>query len=227
MSEAAIAIDDDADDETGPERRCLVTGVRAPVEGMLRFVVAPDPALGPVPDLACRLPGRGMWLTARRDIVLKAAATNAFARAAKAPVRVDAGLADRVEALLAGRLVDLVAFARRAGAAVGGAEKLREATAAGRVRLRLAAADGRGDAHVDAAVVAVLTREELGRAFGRDELVHAGVLDAGWAGRIAREATRLAGFRGATAGDEMAGNGAAGQATTDSGGRSGPGRDGR
>jgi len=217
----AIAFDDDTDDETGPERRCLVTGVRAPAGGMLRFVVAPDPALGVVPDVAGRLPGRGMWLTARRDIVLKAAATNVFARAARAPVAVAPDLADRVEALLARRLIDLVALARRAGAAVGGAEKLREATVAGRVRLRLAAIDGRGDARVDEASTAVLTREELGQVFGRDALVHVGVLDAGWAERIVREATRLAGFR------DEAGRDAAGQATTDSGGPHGPGRDGR
>ena len=222
MGAAAVAIDDDADDETGPERRCLVTGARAPAAGMLRFVVAPDPSLGLVPDLAGRLPGRGMWLTARRDIVLKAAATNVFARAARGPVAVAPDLADRVEALLARRLVDLVALARRAGAAVGGAEKLREATVAGRVRLRLAAIDGRGDARVDGAATAVLTREELGQAFGRDAIVHVGVLDAGWAERIAREATRLAGFR-----DAMAAGGTAGQATTDSGGPNGPGRDGR
>src|SRR5207302_7221214 len=49
------------------QRRCIVTGEVRDRGSLLRFVVGPDGAI--VPDVAARLPGRGLWLTARRDIV--------------------------------------------------------------------------------------------------------------------------------------------------------------
>ena len=47
-----------------PERKCIVTGAVAPKEGLIRFVVGPDAQV--VPDVTGKLPGRGMWVTARR-----------------------------------------------------------------------------------------------------------------------------------------------------------------
>lgn len=62
---AIDAIDDEP--ETGPLRRCVVTRARLPKEQMVRFVVGPDRAL--IPDLAGKLPGRGIWLSASRDVI--------------------------------------------------------------------------------------------------------------------------------------------------------------
>jgi hypothetical protein len=53
--------------ETGPLRRCVVTRERLPKERMFRFVVSPERAL--IPDLAGKLPGRGIWLSASRDVI--------------------------------------------------------------------------------------------------------------------------------------------------------------
>ena len=87
-------------------------------------MVAPDGAL--VPDIAGRLPGRGLWLTHALDIVAAATAKRSFARAARAPVAVPEDLAGLVERLLASRCRDVLGLARRAGVAVGGFEKVRE-----------------------------------------------------------------------------------------------------
>ena len=57
-----------------PERRCLASGKVLPKGCLLRFVVGPDGQL--VPDLAERLPGRGLWLQARQDMMEKACARN-------------------------------------------------------------------------------------------------------------------------------------------------------
>ena len=51
---------------------------------MIRFVVAPDGRV--VPDLAARLPGRGMWLSAKAAVLEDRRLGPAFARAAKAHV---------------------------------------------------------------------------------------------------------------------------------------------
>src|SRR3954466_15195893 len=80
-----------------PERRCIITGESKDRGALLRFVVAPDGVL--VPDVAARLPGRGLWLTAQRDIVDRALAKRVFARAARRPVAAPAGLAPRGAAL--------------------------------------------------------------------------------------------------------------------------------
>ncbi|MEE3101075.1 MAG: DUF448 domain-containing protein, partial [Pseudomonadota bacterium] len=70
------------DREDGPERRCIVLGESGPTDGLIRFVVGPDGDV--VPDLAERLPGRGMWLTSSREVLDQAIRTRAFARAARA-----------------------------------------------------------------------------------------------------------------------------------------------
>ncbi|MFL5254251.1 MAG: DUF448 domain-containing protein [Rhodopila sp.] len=65
--QAALNAADEADPEAGPLRRCIVTRERLPKEKMIRFVVAPDGRL--VADLAGKLPGRGMWLSASGDVL--------------------------------------------------------------------------------------------------------------------------------------------------------------
>jgi predicted RNA-binding protein YlxR (DUF448 family) len=177
-----------------------VTGENGERSALLRFVVAPDGAI--VPDVAARLPGRGLWLTPRRDIVERAAAKRLFARAARRSVVVAPGLADRVEALLAERCRDTIGLARRAGRAVGGFEKVREAVQAGKVGLVLFALDGAPDARRKLAgigrglpLAVILTAAELGAAFGRDHVVHASVGRGPLCARLLADATRIAGFR--------------------------------
>jgi predicted RNA-binding protein YlxR (DUF448 family) len=195
--------------ESGPQRRCLVTGEVRPKDALVRFVVSPDGAV--VPDVARRLPGRGLWLTARRDIVAAAAAKRVFARAARRSVTVSADLPDAVERLLARRCSELIGLARRAGEAVAGFEKVREELRAGRAGLLLEASDGadggRGKllrlARGSTAVVDLLTAAELGAAFGRDHAVHGALARGRLAERLLAEAERLKGFRaGGAAGQE-------------------------
>ena len=69
---------DGAVDETAasPQRRCIATGEVRDRARLLRFVVGPDGTI--VPDIDERLPGRGLWLTPRRDIVDRAVAKRVF-----------------------------------------------------------------------------------------------------------------------------------------------------
>src|SRR6185503_15365919 len=88
----------------GPLRTCIVTGETMAPERMVRFVVGPDGDV--VPDLARRLPGRGMWVKAERAIVEQAIAKKAFARAARAAVKAAADLPERIEHLLMSRALE-------------------------------------------------------------------------------------------------------------------------
>src|SRR5713101_3778399 len=127
----------------GPLRRCLATRAVRPKVALLRFVVGPDGTL--VPDLANRLPGRGLWITPERDIVALAAAKNLFAKAARERVVVPADLVDLVAALPARDLLDRLGLARRAGQAVAGFEKVRALLVEGAAGLLFAASDGAAD----------------------------------------------------------------------------------
>jgi predicted RNA-binding protein YlxR (DUF448 family) len=209
MNEAPAASPDDAaaDDaeETGPIRRCIVTGERLAKEAMVRCVVDPDGQV--VPDVAAALPGRGLWLTARRDIVALAIKKRAFDRAARRTVKVPADLADRIEALLARRCRDGIGLARRSGHAVAGFEKVGQALRAGGIGVLLEASDGAANGRdkvaalarglgLPVAIVSALAAAELGAAFGRDHVVHAALGSGPLADRLRADGARLAGFRG-------------------------------
>ena len=187
-----------------PHRRCIVTGEVQERARLLRFVVGPDG--GVVPDVEARLPGRGLWLTPRRDIVDRAVAKRLFARAARQPVSVPADLADRIEALLARRCGDALGLARRSGSAVAGFDRVSDAVRRGRAAMLLFARDGAeggrqklGALGRDLPSAAVLTSAELGAAFGRERIVHAAVDGGPICERLRRDLARLAGFRAAPA----------------------------
>lgn len=182
-------------------RRCLVTGESRDRGTLLRFVVGPDRHI--VPDIDGRLPGRGLWLTASRDIVKTAVTKRLFTRAAKQDVVVEDGLDARVEALLVRRSIECLGLARRAGQAVAGftqVEKaVRDGGAAVLVEASDGAADGRGKLTRLAPGLPVMDRlsaAELGHAFARGHVVHAALLKGRLAESFVAEQARLAGFRG-------------------------------
>ena len=76
------------------ERRDIVSGEVRDEAELIRFVAGPDGTV--VPDLARKLPGRGLWVAADRASVGMAAKKGLFARAAKAKVIAPQGLADQV-----------------------------------------------------------------------------------------------------------------------------------
>ena len=199
---AAPALADEKTDEalTGTSRRCLVTGAVRPKAELLRFVVDPQGQI--VADIAGKLPGRGLWVTAQRAIVTEASSKRIFARAAKAPVVVAEGLEDRVAALLVQRCIDILGLARRSGLAVAGFVRVKEALTAGKAALLVEATDAAADGQDKLAAlapslprVACLEARELGVAFGREHVVHVALGKGRLADLFIVEARRLQGFR--------------------------------
>ena len=188
----------------GPERRCVATGESAPAEGMIRFVIDPEDRV--TPDLAGKLPGRGVWVGARREYLEKAVGKKLFSRAIKRQVTAADSLIEDVERLLARRVTDAISMARKAGLAVTGFEKVKARLKSGGAAVLLEARDAseQGKAKLaplagGAEVIECLNKDELGLAFGRDFVVHAALDDGGAAQRVILEAKRLAGFRTGTA----------------------------
>ncbi len=197
--------DTEAPEETGPMRRCIVSRAQGERGRMIRFVLAPDRTV--VPDLAARLPGRGMWLSPRAD-VLEAARVNgqlsrAFARAAHGPVSVPADLLATLHAGLSRRVVEHLGLARRAGQAVAGFAKTREWLEEGRAGLILQAMDGSVDERRrilsgagDVKIAWPLDGAALGAVFGREYTVHVAVAKGRLAASLMDEILRLSGVSG-------------------------------
>jgi len=129
--------------EASRESRDLVSGEVRPRERLIRFAAGPDGEV--TPDLAGRLPGRGLWVAADRASVEAAARKGLFSRAAKARLKADPALADLVERLLLRRLLDGLGLARRAGELVFGFEKVLSAVSGGRAAWLVEALDGSPD----------------------------------------------------------------------------------
>ncbi|EPX82359.1 RNA-binding protein [Salipiger mucosus] len=196
-------------DRTGaPERRCIATGETRPVTELVRFVVGPEDQVAP--DIAGKLPGRGIWVTADRAALERAEAKGLFARSAKRPVKVPEGVPGLVEQMLARRVLELISLARKSGRAVAGYEKVKDWLGRDDARVLLQASDGseRGKGKLSTPYggdwIGWLTAQELGLAFGREKVIHAALGAGGLTKRVVDEAQRLKGLRAGASGAETA-----------------------
>ncbi len=181
-------------------RQCIVTRESLPTPRLVRFAIGPDDEV--VPDIRGKLPGRGLWLTSRRDIVDRACATNLFSKAAHRRAVIDEGLSDRVEDLLRDRCIDVIGMARRAGQAVAGYEKVCGYLRGGKADVVLIACDAASGGRTKiirlasgVTVVNTLCSSELSQVFARTRVVYAAIGLHRLAERLVLEADRLAGFR--------------------------------
>jgi hypothetical protein len=182
------------------ERSCIVTRTVRPRDELIRFVLDPEDRV--VPDLKGVLPGRGVWVTARADLIAKAVERKLFAKAFRGEAKADAGLVDMVGGLLLRRALDLLGMARRAGQVMTGFFKVDEMIGEGKagvlIEARDSSEDGRrklrnrflaalADAGFDGdgveRVISCFTIEQLSLALGRTNVVHAALIK----GRLGEE----------------------------------------
>lgn len=181
-------------------RTCIATGEEKPKDELIRFVA--DPSGRIVADIAGKLPGRGVWVSASRDALAEAAKKSLFSRSLKQKTAADITLADQVEMLLKKRILDLLSLANKSGVLISGFAKAMEALTSRKAAVWLEAIDG-GDADFEKlsrlphglTPFREFTRNELGVPAGRDECVHVVVLASGLAEEILKEMRRFAGFR--------------------------------
>ncbi len=189
----------------GRERRCVATQAVLPEARLIRFAAGPDRML--TPDVAAKLPGRGVWVSANRDAIDAARKKGAFARGLKGPVTAPESLADQTEALLARRCLDFLGLARRAGAIAMGQTQVEDSIRKAPALVLIEASDGAEEGreklmslHIGLwgappAVVGCFSASELAMALGRDRVIHACLLQERLALAWASEIGRLAGFR--------------------------------
>jgi predicted RNA-binding protein YlxR (DUF448 family) len=172
-----------------PERTCIVTRTARPVAELIRFVLGPENQVHP--DLKHRLPGRGVWVTARSSMVEEAVKRRLFARALKADARVPVTLAQDVDQALRADLRQALSLANKAGAVVSGFAKVEaailEKPLAALIHAAEAADDGRrkltsqlrnrfGETISGFPVITDLSSDELDLALGRSHVIHAALV---------------------------------------------------
>ena len=189
-------------------RQCALTRQKRPTNELIRFVKGPGDEI--YPDLTCRLPGRGVWITADRKSIDKAVSTRAFARSLKERAAASSQLPETIDNLLAERAAQSLALANKAGLVTSGFDKVfglieqgkavfllhgQDAAAGGCDRLNRKFQASRSWPAATTAAFAGLTIGQLSLAIGRSNVVHAALKEGGAARRFMREAQRLADYR--------------------------------
>ncbi len=179
----------ESDANGSPERTCIVTRTKGVPEDMIRFVVGPGAIV--VPDIARKLPGRGVWVTARADCVAQAVKRQAFSRGFKTKTVAPESLAAEIETLLTKDCLQALSMANKAGLVILGFAKAEQAIAsgdiAGLVQAADCGADGRrklgqclrrryGDDEARPRVN-LFTSSQLDLALGRTNVIHAALIE--------------------------------------------------
>jgi uncharacterized protein len=178
-------------EESGPERTCVVSGVKGPPETMLRFALSGASEV--VPDVRRKLPGRGVWTRLDFATVRQAAAKQAFSRGFRVKAAAAPDLAEAVDRLLERDALQFLSIVNKAGLVVAGAAKVEAAISAGAVVALMHASDGAadgalklerllrgrlGEAAISAERINLFSSRQLDLALGRTNVIHA-ALNAG------------------------------------------------
>jgi hypothetical protein len=200
-----------------PERTCILSRRTTPRAELIRLALSPDGVVAP--DVRARAPGRGAWIGVDRPTLeaaqakgkLKAGLARAFKTGA---VSVPEDLPERIEAALRQSALDRLGLEFRAGNLVIGGEKIETALRRGQIHLLLHAADAGADgtAKLDQALrvgsgpatgaeqrqglVFPAGRAILSLALGRQNVVHAAILDRAAAERVRSAIDRWSAFIG-------------------------------
>jgi len=216
MTAQSHHMDQDGELDRGPhtrerERLCAASRTVQPVSDLIRFVIGPDGEA--VPDIKCKLPGRGVWVTATKEALEEAVKRKAFARGFKRDVRLPMDLGTRTERLLEQSALDALAIAGKAGLVAAGFSKAAAALEHENVVALLHAVEASPDGvrklgaavrhrpSREVPVIEFLTSAQLDLALGRPNVVHAALLAGPASDTFLSRSRRLERFRTGGAGD--------------------------
>ena len=206
------------DAEEGPERTCILTREAGARDRLVRLALGPDGVV--MPDVRAKAPGRGAWIAVNRPVLEKAQGNGklkgALARAFKQPVSAPEDLGARIEAALRQAALDRLGLEARSGTLLTGSEKIDVALRKGEVHLLIHAGDAGEDGNrkLDQAwrvgggpsaslgtgdrqgLVFPEGRAILSLALGRQNVVHAALIDRAAAQRVRHALERWRAFIG-------------------------------
>ncbi len=190
------------------DRTCIVTREVMGSSDLIRFVAGPDDTV--VPDLKRNLPGRGVWVSARKSCIEQAVSSSAFSRRLKSTVKVQQNLPELVEILLLEAALGALGFARKAGQCITGAGKVENMVRSGEAIAVLHANDGSEDglrkmsqaAHATERgggrrirIWRIFSCTQLNMALGASNVIHAALIEGGAARNFVSRAIQLSKYR--------------------------------
>lgn len=179
---------------------CILTREVKDEADLIRFVRGPSGEA--VPDLARKLPGRGVWVSLNREVLAEVVRKKLFSRGFAAETTVPADMIERLSAQLRQQALSLMSLAKKAGEAVTGFMKVEEMVGRGRAKMLFhaieAAPDGcrKLDKYMQPgmAKIVLFHSSELDLAFGRSNVVHAAVAKGGLAEKLLLGVRRIETF---------------------------------
>jgi len=181
---------------------CIVTRECHEEAELIRFVRGPDGQA--VPDLARKLPGRGVWVSASEAMVAEACRKNLFSRGFGEATAADPALPQIVRGLLRKQALSYISLAKKAGEAVAGFTKVEEMLGRARARILIHASEAAADgcrkldklAAPDVERTSLFQLDELDLAFGRSNVIHAAVAKGGLAEKLLAAIRRIGIYEG-------------------------------
>lgn len=190
-------------------RTCIVSREDKSPDQMIRFVLGPSNEV--TPDLKRKLPGRGVWVTAEKNMIEQAIAKGHFHRGFKQQVVVNDDLTQLIETLLRQSALGLLGMAKKSGSVVLGRSKSNDAIRANAAQIVLHATDAAEDGRkkLEAAIRSLdeeegdeipgvfccFSGDELDAAFGGVNIMHLVVLPGGIADNLEGILQKLVAFK--------------------------------
>lgn len=202
------------EEKSAGERRCIVTRETRPKEELIRFALSPDGIV--IPDLKARLPGRGVWVTASKDLVREAAKTGAFNRGFQTRLTRPDGIEEQLDHLLEAAALGRLKLANKAGELVLGFTKLMAALEKGSIIALIHASEASPDesgkldhrlrtnleqtGHLSANGLKkpfnCFKTQQLSLAFGAHNVIHCGIKTGGAGIAACKAIEKLIHYRG-------------------------------
>ena len=202
-------------DNTGPERKCVLSGQRESAHALIRLALGPDNIVAP--DIHGKAQGRGAWIGVTAEELAKAQAKGKLAGVLKRAFKVENvqlldDLAGRISTALEKAFLDRLGLEARSGNLILGAEKIDTAARSGQVALLLHAADASSDGSGKrdqswrvgedeegsgkAGIRLPVDRDTISAALGRQNAVHVALIDKKAAERVMHHLGRWLNFNG-------------------------------
>jgi uncharacterized protein len=205
----------DGPDNSGPERKCVLSGERESASALIRLALGPDNVVAP--DIHGKAPGRGAWIGVTAEELAKAQAKGKLAGVLKRAFKVDnvqllEDMAGRISTALEKAFLDRLGLEARSGNLILGAEKIDTAARSGQVALLLHASDASSDGSGKrdqswrvgedeegsgkAGIKLPVDRDTISAALGRQNAVHVALIDKKAAERVMHHLGRWLNFNG-------------------------------
>ena len=185
------------------ERRCALTKQTKPESELIRYVA--NEAGDIFVDVNAKAPGRGVWISADKEILEKAIKSNSFANSLKRKCMPNLDLIEQTKSALMQKCLDMLGFAKRAGQVFFGFDTVYESVKSKRpafiIEANDSAKDGRekiiGLANAkwgNIPIIGCFSNQDLSQIFGRENVIHAVFAKGVFAQNWGNELSRLAGF---------------------------------